>query len=108
MAQGLNIDKLRSAVRDGRIEWQRHALERMVERGITRSEVKTVLLKGEQIEDYPEAYPLPAALFLGRSHQRPLHVVAAFDSGLATVFVVTVYEPTLERFEPGFRRRRKP
>jgi len=106
MAQSLDLEGLRSAVRSGKIEWQRHALERMMERDITRIEVKMVLLKGERIEDYPQAHPLPAALFLGRPARRPLHVVAAFDPSAATVFVITVYEPAREYFGPDLRTRR--
>lgn len=106
MTRSLDVRGLRSAVRAGRIEWQRHALERMAERGIRRTEVKAVLLEGERIEDYPEAYPLPAALFLGRPARRALHAVAAFDAETRTVFVITVYEPSPARFEPDFRTRR--
>jgi hypothetical protein len=40
MGESLDMDQLRAAARQGRLEWQRHALERMVERGITRAEVR--------------------------------------------------------------------
>lgn len=45
----LDYEGLRFAVSQGRIEWQRHALERMGERGILRSAVKDTLLTGEII-----------------------------------------------------------
>lgn len=45
--------------------WQRHALERMMERGISRNTVINVLLAGEVIEDYSDDKPFPSALFLG-------------------------------------------
>jgi len=108
MGEGLDVGWLRSTVEAGRIEWQRHALERMVERGVTRADVKTVLAEGERIEDYPDAYPLPAALFLGWRGERPLHVVAALDATARTAYVITAYEPTAEHFEPDFRTRRRP
>ena len=107
MGGGLDIDQLRAAARQGRLEWQRHALERMVERGITRAEVLEILLNGERIEDYPEDRPLPSGLFLGWVRGRPLHVVAAFDAANGTVAIITTYEPTLEHFEADFRTRRK-
>ena len=107
MGEGLDVVLMRSAIRLGRIEWQRHALERMVERAIARVEVLQVLLEGERIEDYPDDWPLPSALFLGWSHERPLHAVVAFDSNRNTVAIITVYEPTLEHFESDFRTRRK-
>jgi hypothetical protein len=89
-----------------RIEWQRHALERMVERGIRRSEVLSVLLSGELIEDYPEDWPFPSGLFLGWVECRPLHVVAAFYTEGERAFIVTVYEPDLDHFEADFKTRK--
>ncbi|MGB9716465.1 MAG: DUF4258 domain-containing protein [Thermodesulfovibrionales bacterium] len=53
----MDRDKLRAAIEDSKIEWQRHALERMMERGISRDTVKEVLLSGELIEDYPDDDP---------------------------------------------------
>ncbi|MDR4507893.1 MAG: DUF4258 domain-containing protein [Candidatus Brocadiaceae bacterium] len=58
-------DLLQDAVRKGRIEWQRHTLERMMERNISRETVRDVLLEGEIVENYPDDKPYPSALFLG-------------------------------------------
>jgi uncharacterized protein DUF4258 len=107
MGESLDIDQLRAAARQGRLEWQRHALERMVERGITRAEVQEVLLGGERIEDYPRDRPLPSGLSPSRARGRPLHVGAAFDMAARTVAIITTYEPTLEYLEADVRTRRK-
>lgn len=107
MVGSLDIKQLRRAIRARRIEWQRHALERMAERHVGRSEILQVVLAGERIEDYPDSKPFPSALFLGWSGTRPLHVVTAYDSSGDRVFVITAYEPDLEHFEAGFRTRRK-
>jgi len=104
---GLKLSDLRNAVKDGAIEWHRHVLERMVERGISREQVINVLLNGERIEDYPDDYPLPSALFLGWVEERPFHVVAAYSADRYTVYVITVYEPARTHFENDFRTRRK-
>ena len=75
--EGFNLEALRFALRRGRIEWNRHALERMAERGILREEVKGVLLRGERIEDYPDDYPLPSAeVFCIASANLPLFNLA--------------------------------
>lgn len=108
MTKGLDLEGMRRAVQARRVEWQRHALERMAGRHIARSEVFEVLLAGERIEDYPDTQPCPSALFLGRPEMRPLHVVAAYDASGDRVFIITVYEPNLEHFEPDFKTRRKP
>ncbi len=58
-------DILEDTIKKDRIEWQRHALEKMMERSISRRAVKEVLLRGEIIENYPDDKPYPSALFLG-------------------------------------------
>lgn len=56
---------LRKVVEAGSIEWQRHALERMLARDVSREDVFEVLMSGEEIEDYPTDTPFPSALLLG-------------------------------------------
>jgi hypothetical protein len=100
-------DKLRIALENGFIEWQRHALERMMERGISMESVKEILKKGEIIEDYPDDKPYPSALFLGWIRGEPLHAVAAFDSLTGWCFIITAYKPDLEHFESDYKTRRQ-
>jgi hypothetical protein len=45
----MDREKLINAVQNGKIEWQTHALERMMKRGISREIVKQILLEGEII-----------------------------------------------------------
>jgi Domain of unknown function (DUF4258) len=42
------------ALEDGNIVWRKHVLEKMLERGIFRSEVLEVLLTGDTIQRYDE------------------------------------------------------
>lgn len=106
-SQGVSLEGLRSAVTTGKIEWNRHALERMAERNIGREDVLGVLRQGERIEDYPQDRPLPSALFLGHAANRPLHVVVAFNEELPKAFVITVYEPDTKHFGSDFRTRKR-
>jgi len=96
------------AIRAGRVEWQRHAFERMVERRITRTEVHAALFHGEVIEDYPDDRPFPSALILHMSDQTPVHVVAAYDAPAEWVFIITAYRPDRRHFEADFKTRRQP
>ncbi len=100
-------DELVRAVQNGSIEWQNHALERMLERGISRAMVKQALLTGEIIEDYSDQKPYPGALFLGWVQGKPLHVVIAFDDSSGLCFIITTYEPDLEHFEEDYKTRRR-
>lgn len=104
---GLDVAGMRKAVETGAVEWQRHVLQRIVERGIQREEVINVLLQGELIEDYPDDYPLPSALFLGWLRKRPLHVVAAYSVDRNTAYIITAYEPAPNHFESDFKTRKQ-
>lgn len=104
----LSIKEIYTAIRNGQVEWQRHALERMAERAIRRADARNILLQGKPIESYPDDRPFPSVLFLGWIGPRPLHVVADFDSKSKTVFIITAYEPNSEYFESDFKTRRKP
>jgi hypothetical protein len=97
---------LSNAVENGNMEWQRHALERMLEREISRKMVKSVLLSGEIVEEYSDDEPYPSALFLGCIEGQPLHVVAAFDSMSDNCFVITTYKPDQDHFESDYKTRR--
>ena len=99
-------DLLKGAIRKGHIEWQRHALERMMERGISRETVKEVLMNGEIIENYPDDKSYPSALFLGWVKNRPFNVVGALDSIMGWCFIITAYKPDLEHFESDYKTRR--
>jgi len=80
----------------------------MSERGVTTAEVLQALNTGEWIETYPDDLPYPSRLVLGWLGTRPLHVVAAEETGTNRTIVVTVYEPVPSRWESGFRKRRAP
>lgn len=103
----MNIEKLKIAVEEGYIEWEKHALERMMERGILRETVKNVLLTGEVIEDYLDDRPFPSALFLGWVEDEPFHVVSALDLITGCCYVITAYKPDLEHFESDYKTRRQ-
>lgn len=104
----MDIPGIKNAVECGCVEWQSHALARMLERGISRGTVRNVLLEGELIENYPDDRPYQSALFLGLVESEPFHVVAAFDKQSNYCFIITAYRPDSEHFESDYRTRRKP
>jgi len=103
----MNVELIIKLVKKGRIKWQRHALERMMERDISRHEVKKILFKGEVIENYSDDHPLPSGLFMGFINHKPLHVVAAVDMETQWCYIITAYRPDSEHFEQDFKTRKK-
>lgn len=99
--------RLKAVLAAGRYEWRKHALQRLTERGISQTAILDVLSSGEPIEDYPDGFPYPSALFLGWWEDRPLHAVAALDMENKWAYIITAYEPDLDHFEPDYKTRRK-
>ncbi len=42
------------AVSNGRIEWRKHVLQKLVERGLSLQAVREAMLRGERIRDYAD------------------------------------------------------
>ncbi len=101
------IEKIKFAVIKSNIEWQKHALERMLERRIARSDVKEVLLTGELIERYSNDKPYASYLVAGKVGSEVYHVVVAYDEKSETCFIITVYRPDLKYFESDLKTRKK-
>jgi hypothetical protein len=89
-----------------RLIFRDHATRRMMQRGVRVADIRWVLEHGEVIEDYPNDYPCPSRLLLAWLRGRPLHIVAADHPTLATTFIITVYEPDPNQWEPDFKQRR--
>jgi hypothetical protein len=89
------------------VEWKKHALKRLLERDIPRQSVFNVLKSGEIIETYRQENLLPAFLILGYDKKEPLHIVVALDPENNLLWIITVYRPTIEEWEAGFKTRRK-
>jgi hypothetical protein len=90
-----------------RLVFRIHAVQRMVVREITEGDVREVLTSGEVIESYPDDTPYPSRLVLGWRGKRPIHVVVADNVDAEETIVITVYEPDIDHWEAGFRRRRE-
>ncbi|MFO1479418.1 MAG: DUF4258 domain-containing protein [Turneriella sp.] len=87
-------------------EFSGHALQRMFEREITIEAVKTAVVSGEVIAEYPDDRPLASRLILWRSGLEVLHVVAAFDSALQCEIIISVYRPDPALWNEDMRTRR--
>ena len=89
-----------------RIIYQRHAVERMAQRGVSEEDVMHVLLTGESIQVYADDTPFPSELILGWRDNRPLHILVATDTTQRRKIVITVYEPHPGQLETDFRRKK--
>jgi hypothetical protein len=97
---------VRQALRRGSYYWRQHALERLIERNLRQRDVVEAIVGGEAVEEYSGDCPFPSALILGWVGKRPIHAVVAWDAGSATAYIITVYVPDADHFEPDYRTRR--
>lgn len=82
-----------------------HSRKRFMERGILLKDVENVLNNGSIIEEYPDDYPFPSCLILGKSNEKNLHVCASLDDGY--IYVITAYIPDSSRWEPDLKTRKE-
>lgn len=86
-------------------KFSRHAIQKMFQRNIHKSEIDNVIKSGKIIKEYPEDSPFPSFLLLGFNENRPLHIVIAFNKSENICIIVTVYEPDPNLWEDSFTRR---
>ena len=73
---------------------------------IKEKEVYGAVLSGKIIESYPDDAPYPSCLINGRtSKNRPLHIVCAYSKADDIVIIITVYQPTPEKWIDFERRK---
>ncbi len=101
----VTLNDICNAVNAGRVLWKKHTLERLLERGISRNQVKNAILHGVIIENYPDDYPIPS-LLLAVKQPEALHVVLAYDAASKQCHIITAYRPDLTHFEADLITRR--
>lgn len=96
----MEIEDIIEAIEAGRIVPSRHSLREAAEDDLAMGEVYlSVTEKGEVIEDYPDAYPMPACLILGfNTIDEPIHSVWGYDGVNQVARLITVYRPDPNRW----------
>jgi hypothetical protein len=101
------LDRIRDSASSSNIVWQKHSLQRMFERDISRYEVKEAILKGIIIEDYSDDYPFPSVLVAFVVNSKPLHVVVSYDIDSLKCYIITAYMPDTKHFKDDLVTRRE-
>jgi hypothetical protein len=99
------IETIKRQVRAGNYRFTIHAFERCVERSISPNQVKSSILAGEIIENYPDDKYGPSCLIYGVTGEgKILHV----QCSIKPVWIVTAYDPTLrpEEWDREYKSRR--
>jgi hypothetical protein len=105
----MDIERVKALIRQRRYKTSHHAeVEREAET-ITIDDIKTAVLNGELLEDYPDDPRGHSCLVLGTAEDgRPLHVVLTILAQIEKVLIITVYVPTPPKWlNPHTRASRK-
>ena len=82
-----------------------HAAERFRQRGIRTPDIRSAVMTGEIIEQYPDDFPFPSCLILGADRQgRKLHVCMS-DEGTSSR-IITAYYPDPAKWSVDFKVRK--
>jgi hypothetical protein len=103
----LDLAVLREAVAEERIQWRRHVLEKLAERGDSATSRPRSAAQRREDSGLHARSTLSERVILGLYGGKPLHVVAACDEITRQAFVITAYEPSLEVFESDYRTKKK-
>ena len=91
-----------------KILWSLHAVKKLREEGLKKTLVEVSLKACDLVEDYQtEGRPLPDCLVLGFIGDEPVHIVVAIDADFDRILLVTVYRPLTERWEDGWKTRKR-
>ena len=83
-----------------------HAAMRFRQRGLKVKDIRCAVNNGEIIEQYPDDFPFPSCLILGKtSDGRYIHVVMSDEGNISRI--ITAYNPDYEKWEEQLKVRKE-
>lgn len=87
----MSLTEIQDKVKEADYRFSDHAVKRMIERSIERTEIEEAIMNGEVIEEYPEDKYSPSCLVYGKTKaERDLHIQLSLPP---KVVVITAYQP---------------
>jgi len=104
----VDIEKIRKAIKEGRINITEHADEELENDEILNQDLYVSVFNGKVIEDYPKDFPFPSCLIYGKNDEgKPVHSVWAYSEEDQIAVLVTAYLPDPEKWIEFKIRRKK-
>jgi hypothetical protein len=101
------LEFIKSCIRRRKVYWTYHVNMRLLERFIPGETILASVDSYEVIEEYPTDKYLPSYLIYAEYAEEIIHIHIATDVENDNIRIVTSYKPTSEKWENGFRTRRK-
>ena len=100
------LDAIKSCIISGRIYWTYHVNMRLNERYIPRDVIIASIHTYEIIETYLQDKYMPSYLIYAEHEGTVFHLLAALDTEINTVRIITVYRPSREKWNADGKTRR--
>ena len=101
----IDIINIRNYFDDDRVLISEHAALRFRQRNIKIKDIRNAINFGEIIEQYPQDYPYPSCLILGKAiNNQYLHIVVS-DEGTSSR-IITAYYPDKNKWSADFKIRK--
>lgn len=98
----IEIQVLREYYQHDKVFATEHAADRFRQRKIRAKDIRNAVATGEIIEQYPEDFPFPSCLILGKTtDNRWIHVVMS-DEGSSSR-IITAYFPDIEKWSEDLK-----
>ena len=100
-----DLNRIKNLCENEALRWTMHMMTRLLQRGISLDDVSDAIKSGEIIENYPDDYPYPSCLILGRDkNAQALHVVCGVAEN--ELWLITAYRPSPEIWEDDLKTRK--
>lgn len=100
-----SLEQLRALNKPETMVITQHSRKRFAERGIALADVCEAINTGTIIEDYPNDFPFPSCLILGKSHKMNLHICASINDGM--IYIITAYVPDPAKWGADLKTRKE-
>ncbi|MCL1859270.1 MAG: DUF4258 domain-containing protein [Oscillospiraceae bacterium] len=99
-------DNIKQLCKNGALRWTNHIFARLLQRNISMNDIEYAIINGEIIESYPDDYPYPSCLILGKSgNKQYLHVVCGITP--RELYLITAYYPDPDEWTEDFKMRKE-
>ncbi len=102
----ISIEQLRKYYQEDAVFVTEHAAERARQRGIKARDIRHAVETGLIIEQYPEDYPYPSCLILGKNMRGQSIHVCMSDEGSASR-IITAYYPDSTKWNSDYSERKE-
>lgn len=102
----IDINILRKYYDEDNVLISEHAVMRFKQRDIKMKDIRYAINNGEIIEQYPDDYPYPSCLILGKTKSDEyIHIVMSDEGTMSGI--ITAYYPDADKWSQDFRTRKE-